>query len=175
MDACPEAFYHTTESTCEPCSENCHVCTGPNHCLKCNSSYYVSDGVCVKLECGEGKRGYRNVYDWVYFLKFSYLQLLCDILHKSSRSCSESFSQRVTPVHFVPLSVLPGEVEDPDYEDCVACEEGCRKCVLCKSQFSSYNNTFLKCFKRTELLCQTMFRGSSCLTGELSVLCAFNR
>lgn len=58
VDACPEAFYHTTESTCEPCSENCHVCTSHNHCLKCNSSYYVSNGVCVKQECGEGKQGH---------------------------------------------------------------------------------------------------------------------
>lgn len=58
LDACPEAFYHTTESTCEPCSENCHVCTSHNHCLKCNSSYYVSDGVCVKQECGEGKQSH---------------------------------------------------------------------------------------------------------------------
>lgn len=29
-----------------------------------------------------------------------------------------------------------GEVEDPDYDDCMACEEGCRKCVLCKSWLS---------------------------------------
>uniref|UniRef100_A0A3Q3AJ20 Proprotein convertase subtilisin/kexin type 5a n=1 Tax=Kryptolebias marmoratus TaxID=37003 RepID=A0A3Q3AJ20_KRYMA len=81
LDACPGAFYYTAESTCEPCSENCRVCTSPNHCLECNSSYFVSEGACVKIECGEG------------------------------------------------------EVEDPDYGDCVGCEEGCRKCVLCKSQF----------------------------------------
>ncbi|CAB1448387.1 unnamed protein product [Pleuronectes platessa] len=76
LDACPEAFYHTEERSCEPCSDQCRLCTGPSHCLRCNSSYYVSDGACVKLECGEG------------------------------------------------------EVEDPDYDDCMACEEGCSKCVL---------------------------------------------
>ncbi|XP_061589572.1 LOW QUALITY PROTEIN: proprotein convertase subtilisin/kexin type 5 [Cololabis saira] len=76
LDACPEAFYHTGYRTCEPCAQHCRLCTSPNHCLKCNSSFYVSKGACVKLECGEG------------------------------------------------------EVEDPDYDDCMACEEGCRKCVL---------------------------------------------
>ncbi|XP_067340936.1 proprotein convertase subtilisin/kexin type 5 isoform X1 [Channa argus] len=76
VDACPEAFYHTKERSCAPCSDNCQLCTSPTHCLKCNSSYYVSDGACVKLECGEG------------------------------------------------------QVEDPDYDECMACEEGCRKCVL---------------------------------------------
>ncbi|KAG7241170.1 hypothetical protein INR49_025913 [Caranx melampygus] len=76
LDACPEAFYHTKEMSCEPCSDHCWLCTSSAYCLKCNSSYYVSDGACMKLECGEG------------------------------------------------------EVEDPDYDDCMACEEGCSKCVL---------------------------------------------
>uniref|UniRef100_A0AAQ5YY62 SPC3 n=1 Tax=Amphiprion ocellaris TaxID=80972 RepID=A0AAQ5YY62_AMPOC len=85
LDACPETFYHTKDRSCEPCSDHCQLCTSPSHCLQCNSSYYVSDGGCVKLECGEG------------------------------------------------------EVEDPDYDDCMACEEGCRKCVLCKSRLSGRN------------------------------------
>ncbi|KAM7368833.1 hypothetical protein PAMP_013140 [Pampus punctatissimus] len=76
LDACPEAFYHTKERSCKPCSDHCKLCTSSAHCLKCNSSYYVSGGACAKLECGEG------------------------------------------------------EVEDPDYDDCMACEEGCRQCVL---------------------------------------------
>ncbi|KAG7499791.1 proprotein convertase subtilisin/kexin type 5-like [Solea senegalensis] len=76
LDVCPETFYHTKDRRCESCSDHCRLCTSPNRCLKCNSSYYVSDGACVKLECGEG------------------------------------------------------EVEDPDYDDCMACEEGCSKCVL---------------------------------------------
>uniref|UniRef100_A0A3B3TR78 Proprotein convertase subtilisin/kexin type 5a n=1 Tax=Poecilia latipinna TaxID=48699 RepID=A0A3B3TR78_9TELE len=55
LDACPETFYHTSKRTCQPCSENCRLCSSPNHCLQCNSSFYVSDGRCVKLECGEGR------------------------------------------------------------------------------------------------------------------------
>ncbi|XP_045923579.1 proprotein convertase subtilisin/kexin type 5-like [Micropterus dolomieu] len=98
LDACPEAFYHTKERTCEPCSDHCQLCTSPTHCLKCNSSYYVSDGVCAKLECGEG------------------------------------------------------EVEDPDYDDCMACEEGCKKCVLynpkhCLSCTEGFYNFQDGCYK----------------------------
>ncbi|XP_044031068.1 proprotein convertase subtilisin/kexin type 5 [Siniperca chuatsi] len=98
LDACPEAFYHTKERSCEPCSDSCQLCTSPTHCLKCNSSYYVSDGVCAKLECGEG------------------------------------------------------EVEDPDYDDCMACEEGCKKCVLynprhCLSCTEGFYNFQDGCYK----------------------------
>ncbi|KAM4719585.1 proprotein convertase subtilisin/kexin type 5 [Anableps anableps] len=98
LDACPEAFYHTSKRTCEPCSENCQLCSSPNHCLQCNSSFYVSDGQCVKLECGEG------------------------------------------------------EVEDPDYDECMACEEGCRKCVLynprhCLSCIEGFYNFQDGCYK----------------------------
>uniref|UniRef100_A0AAX7TAM9 P/Homo B domain-containing protein n=1 Tax=Astatotilapia calliptera TaxID=8154 RepID=A0AAX7TAM9_ASTCA len=98
LDACPEAFYHTKQRTCEPCVDHCRLCTGPNHCLKCNASYYVSDGSCVKLECGEG------------------------------------------------------EVEDPDYDDCMACEQGCKKCVLynprhCLSCIEGFYNFQDGCYK----------------------------
>ncbi|KAM9793224.1 proprotein convertase subtilisin/kexin type 5 [Syngnathus typhle] len=94
VDACPGAFYHTEEKSCEACSHRCTLCTSSAHCLRCNSSYYVSDGACVKLECGEG------------------------------------------------------EVEDPDYSDCMACEEGCRQCVLynprhclsCKEGFYNFQD-----------------------------------
>ncbi|XP_062333907.1 proprotein convertase subtilisin/kexin type 5 [Osmerus eperlanus] len=76
VDTCPEAFYHTQDNACAPCPAHCTVCSAPSRCLRCNSSYYVSNGFCSKLECGEG------------------------------------------------------EVEDPEYDDCMACEEGCKKCVL---------------------------------------------
>ncbi|KAL6096710.1 pcsk5 [Pungitius sinensis] len=76
LDACPEAFYHTEERSCESCSPRCRFCVSATRCLECDASSYLSDGVCAELQCGEG------------------------------------------------------EVEDPDYDDCMACEEGCRKCVL---------------------------------------------
>ncbi|KAJ8413952.1 hypothetical protein AAFF_G00065500 [Aldrovandia affinis] len=97
-DACPEAHYHSREKTCAPCGENCNLCTSGHTCLRCAASYYPKDGVCVRLDCGEG------------------------------------------------------EVEDPDYEDCLPCEEGCKKCfsvnpehcISCREGFYKYD---LKCYK----------------------------
>ncbi|XP_057675882.1 proprotein convertase subtilisin/kexin type 5-like [Corythoichthys intestinalis] len=98
VDACPEAFYHTEERSCKACSHQCTLCTSSTHCLRCNSSYYLTDGTCAKLECGEG------------------------------------------------------EVEDPDYSNCMACEEGCKECVLynprhclsCKEGFYNFQDS---CYK----------------------------
>ncbi|CAB1318072.1 unnamed protein product [Coregonus sp. 'balchen'] len=53
VDACPEGHYHTQEKSCEACPDNCKLCTSATHCLRCNSSYYITDGVCTQLECGE--------------------------------------------------------------------------------------------------------------------------
>ncbi|CAF96055.1 unnamed protein product, partial [Tetraodon nigroviridis] len=52
VDACPEAFYHTAERSCERCSDHCRLCTSAGRCLRCNPSYSLSDGLCAKLECG---------------------------------------------------------------------------------------------------------------------------
>ncbi|XP_061733261.1 proprotein convertase subtilisin/kexin type 5-like [Nerophis ophidion] len=118
VDTCPEAFYHTKDRNCEPCSDHCKLCTSFDHCLKCNSSYYVSEGSCVKLECGEGMLGHMTTYEFVEVTeKMNYFPLL-------------------------------GEVEDPDYSDCMACEEGCRQCVLynprhclsCKDGFYNFQD-----------------------------------
>ncbi|KAJ3605763.1 hypothetical protein NHX12_027807, partial [Muraenolepis orangiensis] len=98
VETCPGAFYHTDANTCQPCPAHCRLCTGSGHCLACDSTYYLSDGACVKQECGEG------------------------------------------------------EVEDPDYNDCMACEEGCKKCVLydpkhCLSCTEGFYNFQDGCYK----------------------------
>lgn len=130
LDACPEAFYHTNSRTCEPCSQHCQLCTSPNHCLKCNSSFYVSDGVCEKLECGEGKQGHNVTYERAIFLNSFFYS--CDLVEYCF-TCQLSLSQYPPRHTLCCFSLFSGEVEDPDYDDCMACEEGCRKCVLCKS------------------------------------------
>lgn len=78
LDACPEAFYHTKERSCEPCSDHCRLCTSPTHCLRCNSSYYVSDGVCAKLECGEGKQGQSIIYELAFLYLLWYTVTQCE-------------------------------------------------------------------------------------------------
>ncbi|KAM4634072.1 proprotein convertase subtilisin/kexin type 5 [Polymixia lowei] len=114
VDACPEAFYHTKEKSCESCSDHCTVCTGPARCLNCNPSYYLFDGACAKLECGEG------------------------------------------------------EVEDPDYDNCMTCEEGCSTCVLydprhCLSCTEGFYNFQDGCYKNCPAKTYSSEEGMTCV------------
>ncbi|KAM8872819.1 proprotein convertase subtilisin/kexin type 5 [Synchiropus picturatus] len=98
LDSCPEAFFHTQDGRCQRCPDHCRLCSSSRRCLKCQSSYYLFDGVCLQLECGEG------------------------------------------------------EVEDPDYHDCMPCEEGCKQCVLynprhCQSCMEGYYNFQDACYR----------------------------
>uniref|UniRef100_H2LJC9 Proprotein convertase subtilisin/kexin type 5a n=1 Tax=Oryzias latipes TaxID=8090 RepID=H2LJC9_ORYLA len=113
LETCPEAFFHT-EKTCEPCSQHCQLCTSSSRCLQCNSSFYLSDGRCMKLECGEG------------------------------------------------------EVEDPDYDDCMACEEGCKKCVLynprhCLSCIDGFYNFQDGCYRNCPAKTYSVEEEMSCV------------
>lgn len=103
LDACPEAFYHTKERSCERCSDHCRLCTSPTHCLKCNSSYYVSDGLCAKLECGEGKEGQRALEE-LFFFK---IYLLCYTVTQCQRWPWKALS------HTCPLFAF-----SPSFPDC---------------------------------------------------------
>jgi len=125
LDACPEAFYHSEERRCEPCSDRCRFCTGPTRCLQCNASY-LSHGVCVKLECGEGKQGHGVVYEMAF----------CSVNNNLEKALSLRCLIPFLSILFF-HTLFSGEVEDPDYDDCMACEEGCRKCVLCRSPLGS--------------------------------------
>ncbi|XP_030623096.1 proprotein convertase subtilisin/kexin type 5 [Chanos chanos] len=117
VSACPEAYSHTTLKTCEPCPENCQVCSSPTNCLKCTSSFYLNHGTCEPLECGEG------------------------------------------------------EVEDPDYDECMPCEEGCKKCVLynpkhCLSCIDGYYKFEESCYKFCPAKTYSVEGNMSCVACE---------
>lgn len=54
VDACPQAHFHTALKACEPCPSHCKLCSSATHCIKCEDSFFLNDGLCNKLECGEG-------------------------------------------------------------------------------------------------------------------------
>lgn len=54
VDVCPRANFHTALKACEPCPSHCKVCSSATHCITCEDSFYLHDGVCNALECGEG-------------------------------------------------------------------------------------------------------------------------
>lgn len=54
VEVCPQAHFHTALKACEPCPSHCKLCSSATHCIRCEDSFYINDGVCNKLECGEG-------------------------------------------------------------------------------------------------------------------------
>ncbi len=54
VEVCPQAHFHTVLKACEPCPSHCKLCSSDTHCIRCEDSFYLNDGVCNKLECGEG-------------------------------------------------------------------------------------------------------------------------
>uniref|UniRef100_A0A8C8D0K2 P/Homo B domain-containing protein n=1 Tax=Oncorhynchus tshawytscha TaxID=74940 RepID=A0A8C8D0K2_ONCTS len=107
VDACPEGHYHTQEKSCEACPDNCNLCSSATHCLRCNSSYYTTDGVCTRLECGEGDRYSQNVV------------FLCNIYgcYKNCPAKTFSVEEEMTCV--------------PCDEKCVSCDE--HECYWCET------------------------------------------
>uniref|UniRef100_A0A8D3DF75 SPC3 n=1 Tax=Scophthalmus maximus TaxID=52904 RepID=A0A8D3DF75_SCOMX len=145
LDACPEAFYHTKERSCEPCSDHCRLCTSPSHCLKCNSSYYVSDGACVKLECGEGKQGHCAAVSVISFQDGCYKncpaktysveeEMTCVPCDDSCVSCDEHECYWCETDLFLSegrcVSECPGGFYgDEDTNDCEECHSDCVTCI----------------------------------------------
>ncbi|XP_035383608.1 proprotein convertase subtilisin/kexin type 5 [Electrophorus electricus] len=112
--ACPEAHFSTDHKTCEPCSEHCRLCSSATRCLECKSSYYLNQGSCTQLECGEG------------------------------------------------------EVKDPEYNECMACEEGCKTCVLynpkhCLSCIDGYYKYEEGCYRHCPAKTYTVEDTMSCV------------
>ncbi len=54
--SCISGYYEKADSDCEPCQENCLVCTGAITCTKCYPSSYLHQGGCLLL-CPAGYYG----------------------------------------------------------------------------------------------------------------------
>uniref|UniRef100_A0A673ZZV9 Proprotein convertase subtilisin/kexin type 5-like n=1 Tax=Salmo trutta TaxID=8032 RepID=A0A673ZZV9_SALTR len=125
VDACPEGHYHTQEKSCEACPDNCKLCSSATHCLRCNSSYYTTDGVCTRLECGEGDRYSQNV---VFCL------MLCSyVIRHKPISCIE-FRFQDGCYKNCPAKTFSVEEEMtcvPCDEKCVSCDE--HECYWCET------------------------------------------
>uniref|UniRef100_A0A8C1E302 Proprotein convertase subtilisin/kexin type 5a n=1 Tax=Cyprinus carpio carpio TaxID=630221 RepID=A0A8C1E302_CYPCA len=117
VEVCPQAHFHTALKACEPCPSHCKLFSSATHCIRCEDSFYPNDGICNKLECGEG------------------------------------------------------EVEDPEYDDCMSCEEGCNKCVLynpkhCLACIGGYYKFEKGCYKHCPSKTYTVEETMSCVSCE---------
>lgn len=53
-DNCPPGHYHL-EHSCVPCPSQCEVCLNSSHCKRCFRGYYLTQNMCQKHSCREGK------------------------------------------------------------------------------------------------------------------------
>lgn len=66
-DNCPPGHYHL-KHTCVPCPSHCEVCLNSSHCKRCFRGYYLTQNVCQKHNCREGK--HPSVGDNKYSIQF---------------------------------------------------------------------------------------------------------
>ncbi|XP_068615246.1 proprotein convertase subtilisin/kexin type 5-like, partial [Brachionichthys hirsutus] len=54
-DVCPEGLFHSSRGKCEPCPEDCVICTATDRCLRCSPGHKLRNGRCVPLACTAGQ------------------------------------------------------------------------------------------------------------------------
>nr|XP_040052772.1 proprotein convertase subtilisin/kexin type 5 isoform X2 [Gasterosteus aculeatus aculeatus] len=114
---------------CHLCDHTCATCVDarPANCTSCDTDKfgvrrYLYEGLCVDA-CPEAfyhaeGRSCESCSPRCRLCTGAARCLRCDASsYLSDGVCAE-------------LQCGEGEVEDPDYDECMACEEGCRKCVL---------------------------------------------
>lgn len=60
-DVCPEGFFHSSRRRCEPCAENCLMCSSEDHCLHCSQGHKLRNAQCVPMECSTGERCWQSL------------------------------------------------------------------------------------------------------------------
>ncbi|XP_036385914.1 proprotein convertase subtilisin/kexin type 5 [Megalops cyprinoides] len=111
---------------CHLCDHTCAECLGggPHNCTSCDkgNSRYLLQGQCVAA-CPDGH--------------FPSQGGMCEPCPVNCMACSTPYwCLRCSDSYYPSAGVCTrlecgeGEVEDPEYGECMVCEEGCRKCVL---------------------------------------------
>ncbi|KAG7476278.1 hypothetical protein MATL_G00081180 [Megalops atlanticus] len=109
---------------CHLCDHTCADCLGggPHNCTSCDKEQYLLQGQCVTA-CPDGHfPSQRGVCE-----PCPVNCMACSAPHWCLR-CNDSYYPNAGLC--TRLECGEGEVEDPEYGECMVCEEGCRKCVL---------------------------------------------
>ncbi|KAK1884381.1 Proprotein convertase subtilisin/kexin type 5 [Dissostichus eleginoides] len=154
---------------CHLCDHTCSTCVeaGPQNCTSCDTDKfrvqrYLYGGVCVDA-CPEA---------------FFHSEISCESCSTHCLLCSSSTrclhcdsSYYVSDGACSKPECGEGEVEDPDYDDCMSCEEGCNKCVLynpkhCLSCTEGFYNFQDGCYKNCPAKTYSVDAEMSCVPCE---------
>uniref|UniRef100_A0A7N6B092 P/Homo B domain-containing protein n=1 Tax=Anabas testudineus TaxID=64144 RepID=A0A7N6B092_ANATE len=135
---CPEGFFHSARSRCEPCPADCIMCTAADRCLHCSPGHKLRNGQCVPLECSAGERHtllgtncHQSCPDGTYNAKDTMVCAPCE--DKQCVICDQSQCYWCEEGFYVFDGQCVDHCEDGFYVDeesqeCEPCHRACRTC-----------------------------------------------
>ncbi|GAA6071512.1 proprotein convertase subtilisin/kexin type 5b isoform X1 [Tachysurus ichikawai] len=144
VESCPQSHYHSMKSTCEPCGQNCRVCTNATHCVHCASSFYSKNGACTKLACVDGEVADTDHENCVTCEEGC--QKCLSENPAQCTSCLHGYYRLRANCHKICPEKTYGDVTDmvcmPCDDDCVNCDDS--QCYLCEDNFFLSEGTCVK-------------------------------
>ncbi|XP_032146778.1 proprotein convertase subtilisin/kexin type 5 isoform X1 [Sapajus apella] len=141
------------ENQCHPCHHTCQRCqgSGPTHCTSCGADNYGREHFLYQGECRDSCPDGHYPTGGNTCLPCPDNCELCHSAHVCTR-CMRGYFIAPTNHTCQKLECGQGEVQDPDYEECVPCEEGCLGCSLddpgtCTSCAMGYHMFDHHCYK----------------------------
>ncbi|XP_074062783.1 proprotein convertase subtilisin/kexin type 5 isoform X2 [Macrotis lagotis] len=129
VQTCPSGKFEF-KNQCHPCHHTCKECQGPepSNCTACGTDKLGKERFLYMGECWEScPAGYHHSDNTCLSCPEN-----CEFCSSSSycTQCLQGYYILPTNNTCQKLECKEGEVKDPDYEDCMPCEEGCLGCSL---------------------------------------------
>ncbi|XP_032722555.1 proprotein convertase subtilisin/kexin type 5 isoform X1 [Lontra canadensis] len=149
---CPSGTFEF-QNQCHLCHHTCQECQGnePSNCTSCGVDKHGQERFLYQRECWESCPAGHYPAEGHTCLPCSDNCELCPSAHVCTR-CMDGYF--IVPSNHTcqKLECGQGEVQDPDYEECVPCEEGCLGCSLdnpgtCTSCTTGYYMFEQHCYK----------------------------
>ncbi|XP_049434017.1 proprotein convertase subtilisin/kexin type 5b isoform X1 [Epinephelus fuscoguttatus] len=127
---------------CHLCHHTCHECTdeGPDNCTSCDRDKFGGPRYLYQSQC-------RDVCPEGFFSssrkRCEHCPTDCIICSSAEHCLHCSPGHKLRNGQCVPLECSAGEVADADKEDCIPCDEGCKKCE--RKDSGAQKTVCLKC------------------------------
>ncbi|XP_041082767.1 proprotein convertase subtilisin/kexin type 5-like isoform X1 [Polyodon spathula] len=137
---------------CHLCHHTCKQCSGgePYNCTACDKDKFGNNRYLFQGECKEAcPRGYYPSAEKIC----QQCPDNCEVCERANECLKCSSDYYPSNGKCIKLNCEEGEVEDPEYEECMECEKGCKKCLLSdpRSCFSCKDGFYMfktRCFER---------------------------
>ncbi|XP_058866401.1 proprotein convertase subtilisin/kexin type 5-like [Acipenser ruthenus] len=136
---------------CHLCHHTCKQCSGgePYNCTACDKDKFGNNRYLFQGECKEAcPQGYYPSAEKIC----QQCPDKCEVCERANECLKCSSDYYPSDGKCIKLNCKEGEVENPEYEECMECEKGCKKCMLsdprsclsCKEGFYMFKT---RCFE----------------------------